>query len=137
MISCLLPHYFFEFGPKSIFACAFRQKMHAKRKVPILSAKEVPALANVRALVSPAQPNIFCRDLQGERGASRSEIMEINLRFEFLLPPKLRVGAWIRGTSRARAMLRIRARRRESSRRLAAAHDACASCPPSRGTIAP
>jgi hypothetical protein len=49
--------------PQIIFHGLFAIKLRTKRKVPIRSAKEVPALANVRALVSPAQPNILCRDL--------------------------------------------------------------------------
>jgi hypothetical protein len=45
-------------APQIIFRALLAAKFRSKRKVPILSAKEVPALANVRALLSPAQLNI-------------------------------------------------------------------------------
>jgi hypothetical protein len=43
--------------------------------VPVRSAKEVPALANVRALVSPAQLNILrgSSPRQREKSSSRRE----------------------------------------------------------------
>jgi hypothetical protein len=48
--------------PQIIFHGLFAIKLRTKRKVPIRSAKEVPALASVRALVSAAQLEIFVRE---------------------------------------------------------------------------
>jgi hypothetical protein len=64
-----------NFGPENISDACSVAKSRRKRKVPVRSAKEVPALANVRALVSPAQLNILrgSSPRQREKSSSRRE----------------------------------------------------------------
>jgi hypothetical protein len=61
---------------ENIFDALGAAKVRSKRKVPVRPAKEVPALANVRALVSAAQLNISWGKRVQQRGrqiASRNE----------------------------------------------------------------